>query len=299
MVGRLVETGGQAGALENRHQRGTCFMSTLRIDDDNCLYVISHPPHRAGAPSFVFVNAITGTTDHWEATVAPALREAGFGTVSYNLRGQAGSAFAADIELTDALIVEDLGRIIAAHGGPRPILVGLSIGGLYAARAVLGGAACAGLVLLNTLREIGPRIAWVNDALPVVASRLGMALFGDLMSPMILNPEALQGARPNAFTQDYEPLDDNSGLMNIIRNSPATDWNLDWAAVSVPTLIITGHCDRVFRDPEVIDRLSAQISDHRREEWEDCGHMIPVERPVRLAESLAKFGAEIERKAGS
>ena len=52
--------------------------------------------------------------------------------------------------------------------------------------------------------------------------------------------------------------------------------------------------DRVFRDPEVIDRLSARITDHRREEWKDCGHMVPVERPARLAKSLAKFGAEIE-----
>ncbi len=269
-------------------------MTILRIDDANGLYVIAHPPRREGAPTFVFVNAITGTTDHWEAVVAPDLRAAGFGTVSYNLRGQAGSEFAPGTELNDTLIVEDVGRVVAAHGGSKPILVGLSIGGLYAARAYLGGAACAGLVLLNTLREIGPRIAWVNDALPVVASRLGMAVFGDLMSPMILNPEALQAARPNAFSQDYEPVPKDSGLMNIIRNSSATNWNVDWGAIAIPTLIITGHCDRVFRDPEVIDRLSDQIMDHRREEWEDCGHMIPVERPVRLAQSLADFGKEIE-----
>ena len=89
-------------------------------------------------------------------------------------------------------------------------------------------------------------------------------------------------------------VDADSGLMNIIRNSPATDWAPDWGAISVPTLIITGHCDRVFRDPEVIDRISARIADHQREEWEDCGHMVPVERPARLAESLANFGAEIE-----
>jgi pimeloyl-ACP methyl ester carboxylesterase len=271
-------------------------MTTLRIDDDNCLYVIAHAPAREGAPTFVFVNAITGTTDHWEAAVAPSLREAGFGTVSWNLRGQAGSDFAPGTELTDSLIIEDLGRVIAAHGGAKPILVGLSIGGLYAARAHLGGAACAGLVLLNTLREIGPRIAWVNDALPVVAQKLGMAVFGDVMSPMILNPEALKGARPAAFTQPYEPLPADSGLMNIIRNSPATDWNADWGAIRVPTLIITGHCDRVFRDPEVIDRLAAKIPEHRREEWEDCGHMVPVERPARLVESLRTLGEDVERR---
>jgi pimeloyl-ACP methyl ester carboxylesterase len=73
-------------------------MPSLRIDDQSSLYFLHTPPTRPGAPTFVFVNALTGSTDHWEGAVAPALREAGFGTLSYNFRGQDQSAFAPDLE---------------------------------------------------------------------------------------------------------------------------------------------------------------------------------------------------------
>jgi len=50
----------------------------------------------------------------------------------------------------------------------------------------------------------------------------------------------------------------------------------------------------VFLDTEVVDRLYKRLSDARREDWPDAGHLLPLERPDRLAESLARFGAEIE-----
>ena len=111
----------------------------LVLSDHDRLYYRHHAPAHAGAPTFVFVNALTGSTDAWEAAVAPALREAGFGTLSWNFRGQADSPFAPGLELTDAVITADLQRLLAELAPARPVLVGLSIGGLYAARAVLGG----------------------------------------------------------------------------------------------------------------------------------------------------------------
>ena len=52
-------------------------MAHHHLDDKNSLYYIHHAPTRAGAPTFYFVNALTGTTDHWEGAAGPALREAG------------------------------------------------------------------------------------------------------------------------------------------------------------------------------------------------------------------------------
>ena len=85
----------------------------------------------------------------------------------------------------------------------------------------------------------------------------------------------------------------DDGLMNLLRNSPATDWNAPWAKIAAPTLVITGVHDRVFRDPAVIDRLAASIRRHWREDWDDAGHMLPVERPERLVASLARFGRRV------
>lgn len=227
----------------------------LHIDAQSALYHLHTPPTRAGAATFVFINALTGSTDAWEAAVAPALRLEGFGTLSWNFRGQTGSTFAPDAALTDALIAADLGRLLDAVKPARPVLVGLSIGGLYAARAVLAGAAVSGLALLNTLREIGPRIAWINDAMPALVAHGGVGLFLDALFPLLVNAEFAAQARGNFLKGGYAPLPPDHGHMNLMRHAPMTDWDIPYARLTLPTLVITGHQDRVFLDRDVVDRL--------------------------------------------
>ena len=268
-------------------------MSEYQIDSKNSLFYLHFPPAKEDVPTFVFVNALTGSTDHWEAVVAPGIRDHGFGTLSYNFRGQDKSSFDKELELTNALIVDDLVLLIESLRPSRPVLVGLSIGGLYAAQAYARARQASGIVLLNTLREINPRIAWINDALPHYVATGGAALFMGLMMPLLTNPEFAAKARPNFLTGPYEPLDPTQGHANLMRNSVNTDWSFDWASLDLPVLNITGLHDRVFRDPEVIDRLYALLADARREEWDDAGHLLPLERPDRLAERLVAFGREI------
>ncbi|MBY8977034.1 alpha/beta fold hydrolase [Rhodobacteraceae bacterium NNCM2] len=269
-------------------------MSELDLGSGNALFYLYHEPARPAAPTFVFVNALTGSTDHWEAVIAPALREQGFGTLTYNFRGQAESRFAEGLELTDEVIISDLQTLLASLKPQKPILVGLSVGGLYAARAILGGSEVAGLVFLNTLREIGPRIAWVNDALPVITGHGGVPLLMDAIFPMLVGPDFLNKARANALTGEYAPTDPASGHANLMRNSPQTDWAPDWSQLSVPVLNIQGLMDRVFYDADVVARLLTQIPDTRLEEWAEYGHLLPLEAPEKLTESLARFGTELE-----
>lgn len=249
---------------------------------------------RRGAPCFVFVNALTGSLQSWEAVVAPGLRAQGFGTLSYNFRGQDGSDFAPGLELTPELIVDDLTALTRFVAPERPIFVGLSIGGLFAARAILAGAPAAGLVFFNTLREIGPRIAWINDAMPRIVAAGGVQLFLDTIFPLLVNEEFAKGARPNFLKGGYAPLDPAHGHANLMRNAVSADWALPYEAITQPVLSITGLQDRVFLDLAVVERLSARIPHLRREEWADAGHLLPQERPERVVESLDRFGREIE-----
>jgi pimeloyl-ACP methyl ester carboxylesterase len=269
-------------------------MASLRLDKSNSLFYRHFLPTRTEAATFVFVNALTGSTDHWETVVAPALRSGGFGTLSYNFRGQENSSFAQGVELTNDLIVSDLIALIDKIRPSRPILTGLSIGGLYAAQARARGAPAAGLVLLNTLREINQRIAWINDALPHYVATGGTALFLGLMMPLLTNPEFAASVRNTFLKGSYTPLDPAHGHANLMRNSVDTDWDFDWASLDLPVLSITGLHDRVFRDPDVIDRLFALLPEARREDWDNAGHLLPLERPERLARSLVRFGREIE-----
>jgi pimeloyl-ACP methyl ester carboxylesterase len=268
-------------------------MAQLTIGPEDGLFYLHTPPSRDGAPTFVFINALTGTTDHWEAVVAPALRAQGFGTLSYNFRGQTDSPYAPGTQLTPDLIVEDIVRIVGALKPARPVLVGLSIGGLFAAQAIRAGAEAVGLVFLNTLREIGPRIQWVNDSLPVFARTTGVQTMMDATFPMLVNPEFLTKMRPNFLTGQLAPLPEDHPHFNLMSNSTKAEWAFPWSSLSLPILNITGLCDRVFYDAEVVERLLGGLPDLRREDWDDCGHLVPLERPERLAASLAAFGAEL------
>ncbi|PIW29769.1 MAG: hypothetical protein COW30_04350 [Rhodospirillales bacterium CG15_BIG_FIL_POST_REV_8_21_14_020_66_15] len=269
-------------------------MKHLTLAPDDALPFDHHEPARDGAPTFVFVNALTGSTAAWEAVVAPRLREQGFGTLSYNFRGQEGASFALGTELTPDLIVDDLCRLLEARAPRDPVLTGLSIGGLFAAQAVLRGTPARGLVLLNTLREIGPRIAWVNDAMEVIVGAGGVQLFMDALFPLLVNQEFAGQARANFLKGGYAPLDSAHGHMNLMRNARAADWHIAYERLALPTLVITGHQDRVFLDLDVVDRLYKRLPDARREDWPDAGHLLPLERPDRLADSLARFGADLE-----
>lgn len=273
--------------------------SFLSLSPQDGLFYIHHQPSRPNAPTFVFVNALTGSTDAWEAVVAPTLREQGFGTLSWNFRGQTGSSFAPDTALTEALIVSDLLRLLQTTHPQKPVLVGLSIGGLYAARAVMGLGnepgidPIVGLVLLNTLRVIGPRIAWVNDALPALVSHGGVGLFMDALLPLLVNPDYIVHVRSQRLVGNYAPLDPTHGHMNLMRHSVATNWDFPWAELKLPTLVVTGLADRVFLDLDVVNRLFELLPNAKHEDWADAGHLLPQERPEKLAHSLASFGLQV------
>lgn len=269
-------------------------MTHLALDHDNNLFYASHPPSRSGAPTFVFVNALTGSTDTWESAIAPALRARGFGTLAYNFRGQEHSRFAPGTALTPRLIIDDLKRLFQELDPQDPILVGLSIGGLFAAHALNEGVAARGLVLLNTLRRIGPRIEWVNDAMPRLVAAGGLPLFLDALFPLLVNEEYSAQTRSAGNGKPYAPLPPEHGHLNLMRHASAADWEIDYEALDLPCLVITGLQDRVFLDRDDVDSLFAKLPNAHREDWQDAGHLLPQERPARLVESLTRFGHGIE-----
>jgi pimeloyl-ACP methyl ester carboxylesterase len=270
-------------------------MPVLQLGQEDGLYYELDRPEREGAPTFVFVNAITGDVSMWQAEVAPALRAAGFGTLCYNFRGQANSPYKDGMNLDEQVITGDLQHIVEALKVDRPILVGLSIGGLYAAKAVLNGLPVAGLVLINTLRRIGPRIAWMNDATLRLMQVAGPNLMRDAMTPLIFGPKFLAAHRHEFLLPDteYEPLPPDSGAINLITWMGQTDWDIPYDKLDCPVLVLTGPHDRIFYDAEVVDELFAQLPNGKRVDMPDAGHMLPVELPEAFCTALTAFANDL------
>lgn len=271
-------------------------MATLEIAAGESLHYEYDPPGAAGT-TFVFVNALAGSTATWQhADIGPVLRSAGHGTLAWNFRGQAETRFGPATELSPPLIVRDLARLVHHVAPPRPILVGLSIGGLFAAQGVLAGVPATGLVLVNTLRKPGPRLEWINQAMVAMARTGGTQLVMEANLPMLVNPEQLAAMRPTAFTgKPYQPPDPADGLFRLMAGSLAADWNLPYERLAVPVLIMTGLHDRVFYVAAEVEQLAARIPDHRTVTFADAGHLIPIERPRPFAEALLDFARTLRR----
>ncbi len=268
-------------------------MPLLELGPHDGLYYEFDSPSQDGAPTFVFVNPITGDTAPWQLEIGPALRAAGFGTLAYNFRGQANSPYSPGTALDDKLIYGDLKHIVETLEIARPVLVGLSIGGLFATRAHLAGLPCAGLVLVNTLRIIGPRLAWINEAIVKVMDVGGPQLMGDMMTPLLWGPDWLRANRKDFLQPDteYAPLDPDSGPYNLLTNMGKADWDLPYEDITCPVLVMMGPNDRIFYDAAVVEQLMARIPDVQRTDVPTAGHMLPMEAPQEFIAAASDFAA--------
>jgi pimeloyl-ACP methyl ester carboxylesterase len=271
-------------------------MYLLRLGPDDGLYYEHHRPAGDAAATFVFFNALTADTSAWEGVICPILRKAGFGTLAYNMRGQTDSPFSPGVELGEELVVADGVKLLAEVSPARPILVGLSIGGLFASRVYLSGTEATGLVLINTLRRDGPRLKWIGDALVRAAEVGGLPLFRDLYLPLLMNEDWLRKNRPDFLQPDsrYAALEPESGHYKLLSEvGRKADWDIPYEDLDLPTLVVTGLQDHVFFEKDVVETLFARIPDGRRVDMPAAGHLIPAEKPEDLAEVLISFAEEI------
>ena len=271
-------------------------MPILQLGPQDGLYYEHHLPADDHSTTFVFFNALTGDTASWEADICPILRSTGYGTLTYNMRGQTHSSFSPKVELGENLIVADAVKLLTEVAPARPIFVGLSIGGLFASRVWLEGAEALGLVLINTLRQVGPRLAWIGDALVRAVEVGGLGLFRDLFLPLLMGEDWLHKNRPGFLLPDseYAALEPDSGHYKLLSEAGRdADWDIPYERLDLPTLVITGLQDHVFLEKEVVESLFARLPKGRRIDMAAAGHLIPTEQPQELARTLISFAKEI------
>ncbi|MEM7042813.1 MAG: alpha/beta fold hydrolase [Pseudomonadota bacterium] len=258
-------------------------MTVFSIGPGDALFYDHERPRQDDGATFVFFNALTGDTGAWEAEIGPALRDAGHGTLMWNFRGQKDSPFSSPDVITADGIVRDAIALLQDMTPRRPVYVGLSIGGLFAAQAHLQGARCDGLLLINTLRKPGPRLDWTNRAAHRAAIVGGGRLIQDLMLPHLTGP-AWQAANGTNFLGDdpYEPLAPDSGAARLLAAGIGADWNVLYEELDMPVTVLSGLQDHVFYNAADVAELLKRLPNAEKIDIADIGHLVTMERPAAI-----------------
>lgn len=263
----------------------------LEIDRENAIHVIHHAP-QDGRQTFVFFNSMGASTDVWEGKIAPMLRDAGYGTLSFDYRGQGETRFGPDATLTPAEIVSDARIVIDREAPARPILVGLSIGGLFAAQALLQGASAEGLVLINTLRKQNAQVEWINTLEERLIGLGGMPLVLDVLRPVLSGSDQLEKLRDTHLPEEgYTPWPKDHRRRRLAEGVKTADWTIAWENLNLPVFVMTGLHDRLFRIQEDVDDLTDRLPDSTTVTYPDGGHSLQAEHPERFVADLIAFAS--------
>lgn len=265
----------------------------VALDADTAIHAIHYAPKGERA-TFVFLNSMGATTDAWETVLAPALRTHGFGTLSFDYRGQGKTRFGDDATLTPAEIVADIGVTLDRIAPSRPILVGLSIGGLFGASALLAGARADGLVLINTLRKQNAQVEWINTLEERLIGIGGMPLVLDVLRPVLSGVDQLEKLRPTHLPADgYTPWPADHPRRRLAEGVKSAQWDIPWQDLTQPVLVMTGMHDRLFRIQADVDELVARLPAAQVVTYEEGGHSLQAEHPERFVADLVNFAQSL------
>jgi 3-oxoadipate enol-lactonase len=236
----------------------------------------------------VLVHGLGGTgTLLWRSQIAELAAEAR--VIAYDLRGSGASEVTPGPYTID-LLAEDLGALVDALQLGRVALLAHSLGGsialAYAARSPASVRALVG---------VGAPVGFPEEARAGLAARAetveadGMAAVAGTVATNGVSP-TFQEQNPEPFQELVAMLaaNDPAGYAAQCRALVELDLAGRLGAVEAPVLLIAGDRDGVS-PPAVTEANAALVPDGRAVIVEDCGHIMPWERPEALADAAWPF----------
>ncbi|MCU4753788.1 alpha/beta hydrolase [Halobacteria archaeon AArc-curdl1] len=209
------------------------------------------------------------------------------------------------IDHTVPAYVDLLEAVLDALDLEEVTLVGLSMGGAIALGYALEQPNRVARLALVGSYGLGPRVpvgsVWKTLAMIPGVNDLGWAAVGStresalmglssvVATPSSLSDEFLEAFRTRATQagsgQAFEAFQRNE---ISIKGAARTDFTAELSTLEVPTLLVHGEKDPLF--PVVWSRRAATtIPDATLEVFDNCGHWVPIEHPVRFNDRLGTF----------
>jgi pimeloyl-ACP methyl ester carboxylesterase len=240
-------------------------------------------------PTVVLVHGLGSRADHWLATARRLSRT--HRVVLVDLPGHGASAMPTPFSLERATTSLDLA--LAAEGRGPVVLVGHSLGGLVAASEALAHPErVRALVLVET--ALRPQVEGADrDALLQMLDHDYRALIESAY--VAFGRDSAQGMELYAEVSSL----DSTMVKSWIRLAATADLSEAAGHLEPPVLAVLA--ERSWpKDESWSETAQALGYDRIRHveplRFESCGHFIMLDRPVELADAIARFAAQPERE---
>jgi 3-oxoadipate enol-lactonase len=245
----------------------------------------------AGDPAktpLVFLHGIGGAARAWRGQIAAFSDR--YSALAWDMPGYGGSAPLPSVSI--ATLADALQDFLQAIGGPRPILVGHSIGGMIVQQWLTQHPrSAAAVVLAQTSPAFGSAAGdWQKQ---FIEARLGPLDRGETMTSLAPTlVKELVGDDPDADGMEVARDCMSSVPQASYRASMLALLGFDQRKalgnIAVPTLVLSGSKDKNAPAP-MMAKMATYIPGAAYVELEGAGHLVNLERPKAFNAALDQF----------
>ncbi len=243
---------------------------------------------RTGIP-VVLIHGFPFDKTMWEPQVEALKRR--YYTITYDVRGH-GKSEVGDGQYTIELFVDDLIALLDHLKLSRAVLVGLSMGGYIALRAVERNAdRVRALVLCDTRSEADTNEGKIRRAAQAkLVKERPIEEFADLLLPGLFHEKSFS-ERPQAVAHIRSTILATSPLSiagTLIALAGRTDTTPALYSVRVPSLVLVGKHD-ALTPVSAATAIKEKLFGAQLQIIPDAGHVSNVEQPERFNAHLIEF----------
>lgn len=243
----------------------------------------------SGARPVIFVHGFPFSQAMWHHQIPQVAAE--FRAIAYDVRGL-GESSAGDGPISIEGHVDDLIAILDHLQIHRATLVGLSMGGYIALRALERNPdRFSAAVLCDTRSEADTNEARLNRAKSIGdVMRRGAAAFAEDFLPKLFAPESFQRAPEeiSLIRRIIAQTPPRSIAATLLALAARTDTTESLRTISVPAMILVGEQD-ILTPPDAARALHRNIAGSTLKIIPHAGHMSPMEQPGIVNDALMSF----------
>lgn len=265
------------------------FKNLQTLDDEKIVYQILG---KSDAPAVVFIHGFPLSSQMWSSQVEFLKKD--YKVISVDLRG-AGRSKAVKNPFTLEMLVDDLFLVLEKEKIVKPVLVGFSMGGFIALRALERDPGRFGaLVLADTKSNADSNESKLKrtEAIKTVRGK-GVGEYADIFLKSAVAPNTKPETVKSLKDLVIKETSSQSVVFSILALISRTDTSSSLSNIKIPTLVLVGDSDTVTNLSSAQD-LQKGVQGSQLKIIPNAGHITPIENPSAFNDALIQFLSGIQ-----